>query len=220
MKTERRSRSNKQVRAALWDSYKRLRPYLPSSTCDGLFEEISKTKIGHEGITKTELAALQEQLKLLEVEITEDNRLKYKKEHKSDAQKDKDYKFNNPNYDGLTICPGGLNVITGAFKTHMPYCIVEAETAYKVLNYRKLPVGIISTKCNLRIEDIGFNFPMSHNIAKNLSCRKVTTRREIYLYDETCLPWETADNMKAYLKRMLYLYTFELRRFALDDLNL
>lgn len=90
----------------------------------------------------------------------------------------------------------------------LPYCIQQIEkNKYVVLNREYKPLGFKTTQI-VKYED----YPIVVEI-KGLTKSKIAKishngsedKRNIYLYDDGCVPTSTVDNMKKYLERLAIL---------------
>lgn len=103
----------------------------------------------------------------------------------------------------------------GDFRSvYMPYCLKkQSDGSYVVLNREYKPVGF-NTRDYITYE----NFPVSSKLkgigpstAKKLSHKESDDTEIIFLYDDSCVPVHSAENMKLYLKKLAILAKLEIK---------
>ena len=97
---------------------------------------------------------------------------------------------------------------------YLPYCLLKHESGgYLILNRDYKPLGF-STGKYLTYEDypIEANFlRMSKATAVKLSYKKSDNSDEIFLYNDSCVPTSSEQNMKQYLEKLKILAKLQIK---------
>lgn len=96
----------------------------------------------------------------------------------------------------------------------LPYCLQkQPDGRYAILNRRYKPVGFM-TKDHIKYEE----YPVCAELkgigsatAAKLSYKGDSDTDTIYLYDDGCVPTQSAEHMKKYLQRLEILAKLEVR---------
>lgn len=96
----------------------------------------------------------------------------------------------------------------------LPYCLhKQPDGRYVVLNREYKPIGF-KTRENIKYED----YPISIELkgigsatAAKLSCNGDSNTDRIYLYNDGCVPTQSAEYMKSYLERLEILAKLKVK---------
>ena len=95
----------------------------------------------------------------------------------------------------------------------MPYCLDKQEDGrYVVLNREYKPIGFnVKDFFNYKEYPICSNIAgITPKLAAKLSWSKSEDTKRIYLYNDSCIPTDSAANMKAYLSRLQLLFKLKV----------
>ena len=92
-------------------------------------------------------------------------------------------------------------------KTHFPYCVNRLQDGrYILLNRNYKPLGIQSRDwVNYETDPSAIAMKITDSIAKKISCNPNEGLDRLYLYNDGCIPTDSAAHMTAYLKRLAVL---------------
>ena len=96
---------------------------------------------------------------------------------------------------------------------HLPYCLERLEDGrYVILNREYKPIGFkTSSWIDYEKYPIAVKFKrLTAKTAEKISARASGNLKEIYLYNDGCVPTRSAKNMEAYLKRLEILAKLKL----------
>lgn len=88
-----------------------------------------------------------------------------------------------------------------------PYCIVHLEDGrFIVLNRNYKPLGVQTEEwVDYDQHPSAIRLAITPAVASKLSWNRSDSIDRIYLYDDGCVPTDSADHMKAYLERIAVL---------------
>lgn len=96
---------------------------------------------------------------------------------------------------------------------HLPYCIQQqADGTYVILNREYKPLGF-KTREHVNYADYPIGVRIKGLTAKSaakLSYKGDPNTSSIFLYNDGCIPTDSAAKMKAYLERLGHLAKFKL----------
>jgi len=103
----------------------------------------------------------------------------------------------------------------GDFRSiYMPYCLEKQDDgSYAVLNREYKPVGF-NTREHIDYKAFPVTTPfkgVGQGVAKKLSYKGSEDTETIYLYNDGCVPTQSAENMNAYLKRLTILAKLKVK---------
>jgi hypothetical protein len=98
---------------------------------------------------------------------------------------------------------------------HLPYCIKQQDDGtYVILNREYKPLGF-NTRENIKYSAYPICVRLKGLTAKaaaKLSYKNSPDTKEIFLYNDGCIPTASAAHMKAYLARLAHLAKFKIGR--------